>query len=365
MSNSLSRTPLFEAHVAAGARLVDFGGWEMPIHYGSQLDEHHVVRQAVGMFDVSHMCSVDISGQDAKVFLQHVLANDVDLLNEPIQALYSCMLNPDGGIIDDLIVYYLGNTQWRLVLNAGCAEKDISWLHQVAHEMGVSIKIQPRRDLAMLAVQGPQAKDTLSSVRPAWQSALNSLTPFRAQIADEALVAYTGYTGESGYEIILPADHALSLWHDLLRAGVKPCGLGARDTLRLEAGMNLYGQDMTEFIRPDQAGLAWSVSLKNTERKFIGRAALEQRQTTGKLLGLQLLERGVMRAHMSVLTAHGAGEITSGTMSPTLGYSIAFARLPDSVKVGDLVEVDIRGKHIPARVCKRPFVRHGKAVVHS
>jgi aminomethyltransferase len=364
MSSSLLHTPLYDAHVTAGARMVDFGGWEMPIHYGSQIDEHHAVRKQVGMFDVSHMCVVDVSGPDAKTFLQSVLSNDVVQLKHPIQALYSCMLNPEGGIIDDLIVYYQSDEQWRLVVNAACASKDLAWLNRVAQHMQVTVQIEPRRDLAILAVQGPQAQNALLAVRPTWHDALQDLTAFRAQVIDDVFVACTGYTGEAGYEIILPADEVASLWHDLLAYGVKPCGLGARDTLRLEAGMNLYGQDMNDLILPSQAGLSWSVSLKNTERQFIGRQALEQWPVSGKLVGLQLLERGVMRAHMSVLTAHGKGEITSGTMSPTLGYSIAFARLPDAVALGDQVQVDIRGKQVLARVCKRLFVRHGQAVIN-
>jgi len=363
MSLPLLHTPLYEAHLAAGARMVDFGGWGMPIHYGSQIEEHHAVRQQVGMFDVSHMCVVDVFGRNAKAFLQQVLSNDVDQLKQPVQALYTCMLNPEGGIIDDLIVYYQTDTQWRLVVNAACATKDIAWLNRVAQHMQVDVQIEPRRDLAILAVQGPQAQNALSSVRPAWRVALKGLTSFRAHVIGEVFIACTGYTGEAGYEIILPAVEVLSLWHDLLAYGVKPCGLGARDTLRLEAGMNLYGQDMNDLISPAQAGLSWTVSLKNTERKFIGRQALEDFPGKGKLVGLQLLDRGVMRAHMSVLTAHGLGEITSGTMSPTLGYSIAFARLPSSVVIGDQVEVDIRGKQVQARVCKRLFVRHGQAVI--
>lgn len=364
MSLPLLHTPLYESHLAAGARMVDFGGWEMPIHYGSQIEEHHAVRKQVGMFDVSHMCVVDVSGPGAKAFLQHVLSNDVDQLKEPLAALYTLMLNPEGGIIDDLIVYYQTDSQWRLVVNAACATKDVAWLNRVAQHRQATVQIEPRRDLAILAVQGPQAHQALSTVRPPWQAAIQNLTPFKAHVIGDTFIACTGYTGEVGYEIILPAIDVASLWHDLLAFGVKPCGLGARDTLRLEAGMNLYGQDMNDLTLPSQAGLSWAVSLKNTERKFVGRQALEQLSGMGKLMGLQLLERGVMRAHMPVLTDHGVGEITSGTMSPTLGYSIAFARLPNSVVMGDQVKVDIRGKQVMARVCKRVFVRHGQALIN-
>lgn len=358
----LQRTPLFDAHRALGARMVDFGGWEMPIHYGSQIDEHHAVRQRAGMFDVSHMRVVDVTGVDAKSFLQYLLSNDVDQLNQPIQALYTCMLNPEGGIVDDLIVYFESPTQWRLVVNASCADKDVAWMRHVAQDISAHVTMTPRPDLAILALQGPQAQQALLSIRPHYQALLETLAPFTATTQGDWFIAATGYTGEAGYELILPADHVVAVWQDLLRVGVVPCGLGARDTLRLEAGMSLYGQDMTTLTTPIESGLAWAVSLKNPERNFVGRAAIEHLCASHKLVGLKLLDRGVMRAHMTVLTEHGAGEITSGTMSPTLGYSIAFARLPKAVKIGDLVKVDIRGKQVPAQVCKRVFVRHGKAI---
>ncbi|MGE8626945.1 glycine cleavage system aminomethyltransferase GcvT [Achromobacter denitrificans] len=366
MSASLKRTPLAEEHIASGARMVDFGGWDMPLAYGSQLEEHHAVRQDAGMFDVSHMLNVDVAGPDAFAFLQRLVANDVSKLTVPGKALYSCMLNPQGGVIDDLIIYFFAADEWRVVVNAGTADKDIAWMQRVKQADGFDVAITPRRDLAMVAVQGPNARAKVWAARPAWQAATEPLTPFvAAVVGDDTLVARTGYTGEDGFEIVLPATEVVQLWRDLVAQGVRLCGLGARDTLRLEAGMNLYGQDMDELVQPGQAGLTWTVSLKDAERRFIGREALEQFATPAAFLGLKLQERGVMRAHMAVRTKEGMGELTSGTMSPTLGVSIGFARLPQGVRPGDAVEVDIRGKWVPAQVCKLPFVRNGKAVEHS
>jgi len=362
MSAALLRTPLYDAHLKAGARLVDFGGWEMPVNYGSQIEEHHAVRKAAGMFDVSHMRSVDVTGSQALPFLRRLLANDVIRLSTPGQALYSCMLNPEGGVIDDLIVYFFGQDDWRLVINAGCADKDIAWMRRVADAGSFDVNIVSRDDLSMLALQGPLAPEKLATVRPAFANAAE-LKAFHAQRFGSTTVARTGYTGEDGFEIMLPAQDVQQLWDDLILAGVAPCGLGARDTLRLEAGMNLYGQDMDALILPAQAGLSWTVSLKDTNRDFIGRAAITAFPSKQKMVGLVLQAKGVMRAHMKVLTAAGHGEVTSGTMSPTMGVSIAMARVPESVEVGDEVNVQIRGNVVPAKVCSLPFVRRGKVLV--
>ena len=365
MSAALKRTPLYPAHQKANARLVDFGGWEMPVNYGSQIQEHHAVRQQSGVFDVSHMLNVDVSGPDARAFLRVLLANDVNRLTTPGRAIYGCMLNPSGGVIDDLIAYFFSDTQWRLVVNAGCADKDVAWMQRVVARFGFDVCVEPRRDLAMLAIQGPQAMEMLARVRPDWKATLEQLKPFSAQQLGDALVARTGYTGEDGFEVALPAQDVLAFWDELLAAGVFPCGLGARDTLRLEAGMALYGQDMDELTLPGEAGLSWTVSMKDEARRFIGREALEQFALKVQLFGLKLLDRGVMRAHMRVQTDEGVGEVTSGTMSPTLGVSIAMAKLPSKVKPGDQVRVEIREKMVAAEVCLLPFVRHGKPVQHS
>jgi aminomethyltransferase len=366
MSATLKRTPLYDTHVAAKARLVDFGGWEMPVNYGSQIEEHHAVRRDAGIFDVSHMLNVDVTGADATAFLRRLVANDVTKLTQAGKALYSCMLNPQGGVIDDLIIYFFTATQWRLVVNAGTADKDIAWMQRVVAAGKFQVTIAPRRDLAMVAIQGPNARAKVWAARPDWQAATQNLGVFCAAVfVGDVLVARTGYTGEDGFEIVLPAAEVAQLWADLIGQQAHPCGLGARDTLRLEAGMNLYGQDMDELIHPNQAGLTWTVSLKDPERFFIGRKALEQFADPKVFVGLKLLDRGVMRAHMVVRTDDGLGEVTSGTMSPTLGVSIGFARLPLGVEVGDHVEIDIRGKWVPAEVCKLPFVRQGAEVVHA
>ena len=358
----LKRTPLYQTHLDCGARTVDFGGWDMPVNYGSQIEEHHAVRADAGMFDVSHMCAVDLAGAGVRPLLRRLIANNVDKLTVPGKALYSAMLNETGGCIDDLIVYFLSETAFRVVVNAGTADKDIAWMQSVIAAGGFDVALTPRRDLAMIAVQGPQARAKFWQVRPATRAATEPLGAFFAADLGDLFVARTGYTGEDGFEVILPAAEAPALWMDLKAAGVRPCGLGARDTLRLEAGMNLYGNDMDESVSPLDAGLSWTVDLK-TPRDFIGRAALEAAGQRSAFVGLKMLDKGVLRAHQKVMTARGDGEITSGTFSPTLGFSIALARVPVGVGVGETVQVDLRGKPVNALVVKLPFVRHGKALV--
>lgn len=361
----LKKTVLNDAHRALNARMVDFGGWDMPVNYGSQIEEHHAVRSDCGMFDVSHMCPVDLVGADCRPFLSRLVANDVAKLTVSGKALYSAMLNEAGGVIDDLIIYFLTDTKFRLVVNAGTAEKDLSWMQAKADEWQMDVTITQRRDgdnaLGIIAVQGPNARAKVWEVLPQTKAAIADLKPFFAAEVDQYFIASTGYTGEDGYEIMLPANEAESLWHALKAAGVTPCGLGARDTLRLEAGMNLYGQDMDETVSPLDAGLAWTVAMKD-ERNFVGKSALTAAGQQKTFLGLILLDKGVLRGHQKVITNHGDGEITSGTFSPTLQQSIALARLPLGVRIGDEVEVDIRGKLLKAKVTKPVFARNGKAV---
>ncbi|QKM53033.1 Aminomethyltransferase [Burkholderia glumae] len=368
---ALKHTPLHAAHAALNARMVDFGGWDMPVNYGSQLEEHRAVRTDAGMFDVSHMCVVDFRGERVRAFFEHAIANHVGKLRTPGKALYSCLLNPEGGVIDDLIVYYFTENFFRVVVNAGTAEKDLAWFAHLNAEGSFALEITPRRDLAIVAVQGPNARAKVWDTVPAVRAATSELKPFNAaQVADtpfgELTVARTGYTGEDGFEIIVPAAHVEALWHALAARGVRPAGLGARDTLRLEAGMNLYGQDMDDSVSPLDAGLAWTVDLC-APREFVGRAALEARGQRSAFVGL-ILEKengkagGVLRAHQTVLTEHGEGEITSGTFSPTMQESIAFARVPAGVAAGATVQVRIRDKNLPARVVKLPFVRNGKVL---
>jgi aminomethyltransferase len=358
----LLETPLHSVHRAAGAKMVDFGGWDMPLHYGSQIEEHHAVRRDAGMFDVSHMLPIDLEGADARGFLRYALANNVDKLATPGKALYSCLLKPDGGVLDDLIVYFLSEKSFRIVVNAATAEKDVAWFTALAAERAREATPRPRRDLAMIAVQGPRARERVWQALAGSRALTEPLKPFTATRFGEHFVARTGYTGEDGFEIMLPGTQAAALWRSLVDAGVRPCGLGARDTLRLEAGMNLYGQDMTERETPMESGLAWTVDLASP-RDFVGKAALGAK-VRRQQVGLVLVEKGgVLRSHQKVHSDAGEGEITSGTFSPTLSGSIGLARVPLGVAPGDGVTVEIRGKPLAARVVKPPFVRNGKRLV--
>ena len=354
------KTPLYGAHESLGARIVPFGGWDMPLHYGSQLEEHHAVRRGAGMFDVSHMQVLDVRGPGSSDFLRRLLANDVARLSAPGKALYSCMLNDRGGVIDDLIVYFRAPDSYRMVVNAATAGKDLDWMRSLVGTHDVALKT--RRDLAMIAVQGPNARETAAPLLPGdLQAPAAGLKPFFAAENTSWFVARTGYTGEDGFEIMLPAEEATRLWTALAEAGVVPCGLGARDTLRLEAGMNLYGQDMDEEVSPLESGLGWTIAWEPAERAFVGREALEMQRSEGKarrFVGLLLTGRGVLRSHQKVLKdGEPAGEITSGGFAPTLERSIALARVDRDP--GDSCEVEIRGKPVAARVVKPPFVRKG------
>jgi aminomethyltransferase len=359
----LNTTPLHSLHRAAGARMVDFGGWEMPVNYGSQIEEHHAVRGSAGLFDVSHMQVVDVEGAGARAFLRRALANNVDKLKAPGKALYSCMLTEQGGVVDDLIVYFFRDDFFRLVVNAGTAAKDLAWLEGLRADWGLDVRIKPRRDVAIIAIQGPRAREIFWNALPEVRAATENLGPFSAAAAGDLMVARTGYTGEDGFEAIVPAGRAAQVWQRLVEGGARPCGLGARDTLRLEAGMNLYGQDMDERVSPLDAGLAWTVDLKS-ERDFVGKAKLAANGQASEFVGLVLLEGGgVLRAHQKVSAANGEGEITSGTFSPTLARSIALARLPRGAAPGDTVHVQVRDKKLAARVVKTPFVRNGRILI--
>jgi len=361
MNDPVKHTPLHACHVAAGARMVDFAGWDMPVNYGSQIEEHHAVRTDAGMFDVSHMQALDLSGIGATPFLRMLLANDVIKLTSPGKALYSCMLNEHGGVIDDLIVYRISDAEYRIVVNAGTADKDIAWMRQQIAQQGANVTLESRRDLAMIAVQGPNAIERAAKAILEINTSRGVPAAFSAVRLGDLLIARTGYTGEDGLEITVPASRAAAMWDALAHAGVRPCGLGARDTLRLEAGMNLYGQDMDESTTPLESALGWTVSWEPTDRDFIGRAPLEAQRAAGsqrKLVGLLLEDRGVLRAHQRVVTAEGEGEVTSGSFSPTLGRSIGLARVPAAT--ADRVQVDVRGRLLEARVVRPPFVRNGK-----
>ena len=357
------RTPFYPAHQEAGAKLVDFAGWELPVNYGSQIQEHEAVRTDAGMFDVSHMLVTDVSGDQAKAFFQKLLANDVSKLGFVGKALYSAMLNDNGGVIDDLIVYRMNDaeTQYRIVSNGATREKDLAQFAKIGAEFGISLT--PRYELAMLAVQGPKAVEKLLAVKPEWAETVNQLAVFQgADLGNDWFVARTGYTGEDGVEVVLPGSEAHTFFTTLREAGVQPCGLGARDTLRMEAGMNLYGNDMDDDTSPLEAGMGWTVDLKNEARDFVGKTALVALKEKGvavKQVGLLLAKGGVLRDHMEVITPEGNGITTSGVFSPSLKQSIAIARVPKTFE-GDSAKVLMRGKEVDVRVLKLPFVRNGK-----
>lgn len=357
-----NQTALHGKHLEAGAKMVDFFGWDMPINYGSQIEEHHAVRRDAGMFDVSHMTIVDLHGSRTREFLRYILANDVAKLTTPGKALYSGMLNEAGGVIDDLIVYFLQEECFRLVVNSATREKDLA--HITAQAKAFDVAVTERPEFAMIAVQGPNAKAKVATLLTAeQQAAVAGMKPFFGVQTGDLFIATTGYTGEDGYEIALPNAQAADFWQKLLDAGVAPAGLGARDTLRLEAGMNLYGQDMDETVSPLAANMGWTIAWTPQDRNFIGRKALEQHKAEGthKLVGLVMEAKGVLRHGQRVVVEGGEGEITSGTFSPTLGFSIAMARVPATA--GDTAEVDIRGKMVPVKVVKPAFVRMGKKVI--
>jgi glycine cleavage system T protein (aminomethyltransferase) len=366
------KTPLYDIHVSSHAKIIDFGGWDMPLSYGSQLEEHHAVRKDAGIFDVSHMCAVDLTGREVRPFLRHLLANDVGKLTVPGRALYSCMLLPSGGVIDDLIAYFVAESWFRLVVNAGTRLKDLAWIREHAEPYGVDVR--ERSDLAILAVQGPNARaKTAALLSSKHRAAALEIPRFSAAAIDSWFMARTGYTGEDGFEIMLPAAESAATWQALVAQCVAPAGLGARDTLRLEAGMNLYGNDMDERRHPLESGLAWTVAFEPGDRDFIGRAALDRVRAGApgeELVGLVLEDRGVLRSHQTVsgvafgspgAKSERAGEITSGTFSPTLNRSIALARVRPGL--AREVSVDVRGKPLAARIVKIPFVRNGKSLI--
>ncbi|MHA7841299.1 MAG: glycine cleavage system aminomethyltransferase GcvT [Gammaproteobacteria bacterium] len=354
----LKQTPLFKQHQALGAKMVPFAGWEMPLHYGSQVQEHQQVRQGAGVFDVSHMTVVDLTGSDVRNYLRYLLANDVDKLAQLGKALYSCMLNTKGGIIDDLIVYFIHGQHYRLILNAATREKDLAWMEKQAE--GFTVDFQERHDLAMVAVQGPQAIEKTLPLLPATQKkTAATLQRFECALADDWFIAYTGYTGEPGFEIVLPAAEVVTFWDNLLSVGVKPIGLGARDSLRLEAGCCLYGIDMDETTTPLEAALGWTVAWEPDNRIFLGHDVLREQRHKGPqqiLVGLQLEDKGILRKGQMVRCGDGAtGIITSGSFSPILQHSIAFARLP--VNAVEPLHVIIRDKAVPASRVRPPFYK--------
>ena len=359
----LSHTPLYSAHLKMAAKMVDFGGWEMPLHYGSQIAEHHSVRRQCAMFDVSHMTIIDIKGEGASSYLGYLLANDINKLTASRQAFYSVMLNEEGGVIDDLMAYIIDDG-FRLVANCATRARDLEWMR--AKAAGFDVLIEERADLAMIAIQGPEAVTKIQKVvSEDIGLLLGQLPRYSAMVIGDHHYARTGYTGEDGLEVMLPAQDAQTLWWQLHDAGVSPAGLAARDTLRLEAGLNLYGHEMDEHTSPLEANLAWTIAWQPEDRDFIGRravTAVRKQGVASKLVGVLMTERGVLRAQQTIYCAETevSGVLTSGSFSPTLGYSIGLARMP--MIAGDAGEVEIRGKRKPVRLLAPHFVRNGKVL---
>ncbi len=357
------KTPLYERHVEAGARMVDFGGWDMPLHYGSQIDEHHAVRGSAGIFDVSHMTVVDVAGQDAEAYLRRLFANDVARLDTPGKGLYSCMLNESGGVIDDLIVYRRAAGEYRIIVNAATRIQDLDWMTGVSADFTVTLS--ERAELMMLAIQGPRATTMAAPLlSPALRQPALDQAPFACNSDSGWFVARTGYTGEDGWEIVLKVEAGYRLWDAALAAGIRPCGLGARDTLRLEAGLALYGQDMDQQVSPLVSALGWTVAWKPAERDFIGRSALEQQREQGpeeKLVGLVLEDRGIMRHDQRVLTGSGDGKVTSGGFSPTMQRSIALARVP--VEATGTCQIRFGTTSVTPRMVRNQFVGTGPVLI--
>lgn len=347
------QTALYANHLAAGANMTDFAGWQLPLNFGSQLQEHRAVRGHAGIFDVSHMAIWDVRGPDVRAFLRHLLCNDVDRIRQPGGAIYSCLLNEAGGIIDDLIVYRWADDDFRVITNAATRNRVGEWLKR--HGAGFDVGLEQTAGLSMLAIQGPEARRIADGCLSATLRHSAAQLPVFAAVRDECWqVARTGYTGEDCYEIILPNDDATALWQCLVSQGAQPCGLAARDTLRLEAGMRLYGADMDETTTPSDAGLGWTVAWQPADRAFIGRQALAQKTESParwEFAGLVLEQPGVLRAHQAVqVPGLGEGVITSGGFSPALNRSIAFARLPAGAAQVGVCNIPIRDQVKTARI---------------
>lgn len=362
MNAPLKTSPLHAAHLAAGARMGALSSWEMPSDYGDAVAEHHTVRQAAGVFDISHLVTLEVSGAGATPFLRDLLANDVASLKRPGSTLYSCMLDDDGRILDDLIVYRISDGEYRLVANAGNAERAVRWMRRQIASSGANVSLGTRNDLALLAVQGPQAIERAMRAIPELNTARGVPPPFAAVRLSDLFIARTGFTGEDGLEVGVPIYRAEAMWEALLKAGIRPCGLTARGTLRLEAGFRQYGMDMDDTTTPLDAGLVRTIDFSDPERDFVGRQALEDKPWIACTMGL-VFDAPAPEPRMPVLTPRGAGTTTSAVWSPTLGCGIAFAQLPQGTQAGETVEIELHGERIPARVVEPPFVRDGKPLV--
>ena len=343
--------------------MVDFHGWSMPINYGSQINEHNSVRENCGIFDVSHMTILDFKGDDAETFVRKLISNDIKKLTEPYAGLYSAMVNEQGGVIDDLIAYKMENG-YRLVVNCATRGEDLKWIS--SKSLNFKVEMTERDDLSMIAVQGPRSLDVLSSCPAPIVRALESKKRQQGVYGNNMFATKTGYTGEIGFEVILPHEQAVNLWQNAIDAGAVPVGLGARDTLRLEAGMNLYGFEMDESITPFECNMSWTVDFSDTDRDFYGKKALEnilKEENYNELVGIMLDERTILRQGQKLWFNENKdldGIVTSGTYSPTLKKPIALARIPKADLKSCFTEV--RDKKVFAKIGSPKFIKEGKEI---
>jgi len=353
----MNKTDLFQEHINLGAKMVDFGGWNMPINYGSQINEHKTVRSNVGIFDVSHMSVFDLNGSEQIDFLRNLLPNDVAKISSPNRALYSPLLDESGGIMDDLIVYNLGS-HYRIISNCATSSQNHKWFKK--HSEDYDVEVTFRKDLSIIAVQGPNSLKILKKIG---MENLDDLIDFDLKMLNSTMVAKTGYTGEEGFEIVVKSSEVQSLWKKLIEAEASPIGLGARDTLRLEAGLNLYGTDMDTSNHPFESNLAWTIDLSDNERNFIGKSSLEKinKESSKELVGIILKEKGVLRSNQIITHKSGSGIVLSGTFSPSFGFSIALARLDKGHK--GIGKVEIRNKEFNIEIVSPPFIRKGKILI--
>lgn len=356
----LKHTPLYDTHLAAGAHMTEFAGWAVPLHFGSQIEEHHAVRRDAGMFDVSHRQVIDLTGAVATPFLFQLLANNVICIESPGKAMYSCMLNERGGILDDFFVYRISHGEYRFVASAANAEHVLKWIRHCMTLSGAAVTVEGRRDLVLISVRGPRAIERARQAIPELNTSRAQFEPFSGARLGDLYISRAGYGGEDDLEIMVPATRAVAVWDALREAGVQPCGVGARDSLRLEAGWPLHGQDMDATTSPWDVGLGWSVDLRDPERDFVGRTALENNPAQTAFLGLVLDEPGMLESDMRVFTPEGEGHTTSGGFSPTLQQSIALARLPLGTQPDTDVDVEIHGRRLRARTVALPFINQGR-----
>ena len=352
----MNKTPLNKSHIELGAKMVNFSNWEMPISYSSLIEEHNAVRSTVGIFDVSHMSVFDFDGDNQVAFFEKIFANDIKKIYKDNKAIYGALLNEEGGILDDLIIYH-ANNKFRLVSNCSTREQNRQWFEKHAVEFGV--KVMERSDMGILAIQGPDALNKILKIKEI-DNQVNTLQSFGCMFEGDKLYARTGYTGEDGLELIVPTKDINHLWDQALELGCTPIGLGARDTLRLEAGLNLYGNDMTINNHPYESNMGWTIDMSDESREFIGKDALLSidQSKSQKIVGIILQDKGILRSGYEITHEQGKGEVLSGSYSPTLQSSIGLARVDQGYKENG--KVMIRNKLLNIDFVSPRFLGQGK-----